>query len=170
MTYIFNTETEEMFDVENPGIEYVESGGTFPDPEIHWRAPWREATQAEIDACELVGAKVTKMTEMKDAYQDFVALGFVYDNSTFCLTDDGISNVTWKDMLDLGDPDRLKFCTLSGEPHTFSSALAFTIFKKALIGENERIMFKKYNPYKAQINACETIAEVEAITIDFSAD
>jgi|GEM_PF-5015239 len=129
---------------------------------------WREATQAEIDAVELEQAKSAKLAEMKTACQAFIAAGFKYEDNTFCLRPDGLSNVSWKFLLPLDAPNRFKFCTVDNEPHDFETDGAFRTFADALMEENDRIMFEKYNPYKAQINACQTVAEVEAITIDFA--
>jgi hypothetical protein len=136
----------------------------FAKPQTGWSA----ATQEEIDAYLLSGAKVDKINQLKLDLSDFCEAGYVYLTWSFCLSDESTNNITLKDLAPAGMPDRYKYFDMSNTQRDFTDASGFTAFKDAIFTEKDRIMVK-YNNYKSQINACSTVAEVDAITISFSA-
>jgi len=143
----------------------------FANYQVGWSPADAEGTpvsQAKIDAYLLAQAKLDKINDMKDAYQAFIAGGFVYDTNTFDLSDAGLYNLNFKKDCALDAPNRFKFCDTSNAPVDFTDEAGIDALIQSIMAEKDRIMFSKYNPYKVSINACSTVAEVEAITIDFS--
>lgn len=81
-------------------------------------------------------------------------------------------NITAKCKLDSGAPDRYKFYAKgddSGFRHQidFNNVTDWEDFVEAIALEEDRVM-RKYNDYRTQIAECQTVAAVEAITIDFT--
>jgi hypothetical protein len=82
-------------------------------------------------------------------------------------------NITAKCALDAGVTDRYKFYTARddcGFRHqiNFNDPDNWNAFAEAMRVEEDRVM-RKYCDYQSQIAACANVAEVEAVSIDFSA-
>jgi len=113
-------------------------------------------------------AKTAKLNELVSVLSVFETTGFTYEENVFCLRQDAAFNVMMVDACNSSIPDRYCFCTVAGVSHDFGDEEAFLVFKKALLGERNRIV-RKYIAYKVKINACSTVAEIDDITINFSA-
>ena len=69
--------------------------------------------------------------------------------------------------IDFSANNRYKFYDIDNVQVVFLTTCGFDNFKESIFQEKDRIMVK-YNDYKAQITACTTIAQIDAITINFS--
>jgi len=167
--YIFNTETEKILynEAGNWGPIYVESGGEWGSDPV-FRSPWRAATQVEIDAELLTEAKDAKLGELANDFTAYECGGYDYGGNIYCLKQVGIDNiVTVVDGLDAADPNAYTFRDIDSVPHDFETQEGWNAFKQAMQTERNRIMVY-YIAKKVEINACSTVAEVEAVVIDFS--
>jgi len=144
--------------------DITEAIGIFNRPQ----EGWTELTQEELDAYLLEEAKKAKVEELDLDFSAFECGGHVYDGNTYCLKKDGIDNiVTVVNGLDPADPNAYTFRDINGVAHDFETQEAWDAFKLDMITERNRVMVY-YIAKKTEINACQTIAEVEAIVIDFS--
>jgi len=128
--------------------------------------------QAEIDIFLLKIAKNQKLPDLKNDLNDFLMTGYIYDGHTFLLNDKTTENIRLKFRCSAANPDRYKFYDFTEDPKdavlvNFTDLAGFTTFSEAVQDEKDRVMVK-YNAYKVQIAACVTVAEVNAIVIDFS--
>lgn len=92
---------------------------------------------------------------------------------TFRLTSDVITNIDAKCRLAPDAPDRYKFYDKSDETGyrdqiDFGDLAGWDAFVSSILTEEDRVM-RKYNVYRQQIAECATVAEVDAIVIDFNA-
>lgn len=160
--YIHNSETSvtlyNEFGIWGP--VFADSGGFI--------YPWAEATQEEIDAFLLVQSKSEKIEELKDALSNFEQIGFVYENNLYCLKESGINNVvSVVSELSPANPNAYTFRDINGDVHDFETSEAWNAFKLAIVTERNRIMVY-YIGKKVEIEACNTVAQVESVIIDFS--
>lgn len=153
--YLRNTSTEEL-------IKNVNLGRWFKPP------LWVDATQSEIDAYLLIGAKAAKLIESDNDLATFRALGFVYTGWTFSLGAMSAMYAKNKNDLGSGGVNKYKFYDVGGIQRDFTDAPGFQGFSDGICDEDERLM-ELFNNYIGQIAACTTVAEVDAITIDYSA-
>ena len=135
----------------------------FNNPQVGWSA----ASQEEIDAYLLSQAVNNKIDVLIFDFNAFLDVGFLYNEDTFLLTDCGVNNILLKSGCPSGMPDRYKYFDIDNVQIDFVNNDGFTAFKDAIFSEKDRIM-TKYNDYKKEIDDCLTVAEVDAITIDFS--
>lgn len=152
--YLRNTETELLIENENLGKSFV--------PPL-----WVDATQEEVDAYLLEQAKFKKIGELNVSLGEYLNAGYNYDGNSFQLTDQTIENIQMKNSCPSGMSDRYKFCDMDHILVDFGDASVFVAFLEALFAEKDRVMVKD-NAYKVAIAACETVAAVDAIVIDFS--
>ena len=154
--YRYNTETAQIV------LQDGALGAAF------FKSPWRDATSAEADAYLLQEAKITKTRELNRLFTAFECGGHVYDGNTYCLTQAGMDNIQIVNNLDPSDPNAYTFRTVDGIVHDFENQTAWDAFKLNMMTERNRIMVYRIAK-KSEIEACSTIAEVEAVVIDFSA-
>jgi len=135
---------------------------------------WQDATQAQIDAWTLADAKNKKVADLKSARDAWIGAGFDYGGDLFQVDFQTLGDIVSKNLIPVDDPDRYKFYDNPPEASQiprkqidFVDAAGWSAFVLALSVEYDRIM-KKYNAYREQIDQCSTVAEVEAIIIDFS--
>jgi hypothetical protein len=138
--------------------------GEFNCPQQGWSTP----TQEEIDAYLLENAKTDKTAELKEVLDAFSDAGFLYSGNTFDLSQDGALNLGIKKRLSGSAPNKFKFFDISHVKIDFTDQAGFDAFTEALSDERDRIMVK-YNDYRKQIDDCTTVAQVDAIVIDFAA-
>ncbi len=142
--------------------------GEFVRDQIGWSTP----TQQEIDDYLLEKAKESKIVELKNKLEVFRNAGFVYNTWTFDLSENSARYVAAKQAYALGGGSKYKFWdkgtteTARVERH-FIDTSGFGVFTSAINEEEERLM-KLYNSYRADITAAATIAEVDAIIINYS--
>lgn len=91
----------------------------------------------------------------------------------FKITDCAILNIDAHKLLSDADPNKHKFfdsCNSTSPRHEidFGDAAGWNAFAETITTEQNRVM-RKYNQYRIDISLCKTVAQVEAITIDFSA-
>lgn len=94
-------------------------------------------------------------------------------NPTFKTDQCCMINLSVQDGVDEAEENKYKYfdCPDSNDVRreiNFDDATNWLAFTKAIRKEEDRIM-KKYNNYRSEIAKCSTAAEVEAISIDFSA-
>lgn len=166
--YIHNTETEITLYEENGewGARYVDSTGSFPGVDT-FKAPWREATQEEIDAYLLEQAQKAKTAELIEKFGDCEQVGFEYQGNTFCGKQDGVVNVDIVDGLPAGDPNEFTFRDIGGVVVDFETQEAWDLFKEEMHKRRNNVMVY-YVEKKTEIADAATVAEVEAIVIDFT--
>ena len=128
---------------------------------------WIEASQAEIDAETLKDDKLAKIRTLKENLETFQNFGKAIGGGVFRITSGVVENVKTKDGCSASIPDRYKFFDKYYDSIDFADAAGFMTFRETLFAEMDRIM-RKYCDYLSQINACLTVAGVDAITIDFS--
>jgi len=142
--------------------------GIFNNPQPGWTA----LTTAEKDDYLLNGtngAKPNKVMELKIDLAAFRGLGFVYTSWTFNLSERSALYAKSKnDSEDTTGSDRYKYSDINYVQRDFTDNTGFNGFSQAMTDEEDRIMVL-YNNYRGQIAACTTIAQVDAITISFSA-
>lgn len=66
---------------------------------VYFSAPWRDATQEEIDAYLLVGAKVAKIDTLKTAKQSFCDAGLAYSGDDYPLSNESAQDIILKQNL-----------------------------------------------------------------------
>jgi len=91
----------------------------------------------------------------------------------FKMDDVTVLNIDSKCKLESTAVNRYKFyckCEVDGHRHqiNFGDSEKWSVFVKSFLSEQDRVM-RKYNDYRNQIAACATVAEVEAVVIDFNA-
>lgn len=128
---------------------------------------WIEATSEEIEIYLLAQAKIFKIQELKVSLDEYLAAGFAYNGNSFQLSDQTIENIQMKNSCPSGMSDRYKFCDMNHVLVNFVDASGFVAFLESVFAEKDRVMVKD-NAYKVEIAACETVAAVDAIVIDFS--
>ncbi len=153
-------------------LKKVTSGeiGAFANYQDGWLPANSEdapVPQEEIDIWLMGIAKKQKVSILKTALKLFQIAGFVYLTHTFSLFPDNVNNIKTVQDLSASNPDRYKFCDITHALRDFVDEAGYIVFKDAILDEYDRIM-KKYNAYRVQIDACLTIEEVDAITVDFS--
>lgn len=131
------------------------------------KAPWRLATQPEVDAYLLGLARDQKYLDLKSALYAFLNAGHLYQTKTYLLSDNNCSNISLTAALPGGTAGEFEFCDIDNELVDFVDSAGFTAFADSIRVEKDRVM-KKYNAYKVEIRGCATIADINAITIDFS--
>lgn len=85
----------------------------------------------------------------------------------FKTNDKTTENVILKDKLPPAAPERYIFSAKDNIPINFEDGPQWTAFVEVILQEKDRVM-RKYVNYGEQIDLCETVAEIEAITFDFS--
>ena len=152
-----------MYYFKNDETDFTATFGSNVCPE-----GWSTPTQEEIDAYLLQQAKNDKLATLRSDLYNFEMLGIVYNNWTFDLHMIGVENVEMVNEAPLSMEDRYKYFDKGKTQRDFSNESGFSAFKDAVVVERNRIMVK-LNGYEASIQAASTIAEINAITIDFSA-
>jgi len=113
-------------------------------------------------------AKANKVVELKDDLKTFRDLGFVDSGWTFNLSEQSANYVKAKNDATWTGDDRYKYSDTGYVQRDFTDNTGFDTFSQNITAEEDRIMVL-YNNYRASINACDTVAEVDAITISFTA-
>lgn len=129
---------------------------------------WREATQEEIDAYLLEKARAEKSAELKQKRGAFYRQGFSYVGKKFNFDGAAMENFTAKSGVDPASLIKYKFCDMDGAAHDFEDEPTLAAFFMAARTEHDRVMFKYNDNYKRQIAAASSLAELNAIIIDFS--
>ena len=132
------------------------------------RSGWSDSTEGEIDAYLLAEARTDKLKTLSADRVNFCMTGYVYGGNTFCISDESKVNITFKNTLPAGATDRYKYYDASDVQVNFADADGWNAFYDAISPEMDRIM-RYYCAKKKEINDAETVAAVDAITIDFTA-
>lgn len=90
----------------------------------------------------------------------------------FKIDEKGMVDITAECKASLTAPDRYKFYAKAGDtgnrPYIdFENLTHWDVFVKGITEERNRVM-KKYNNYQNQVTACATIAQVEAIVVNYA--
>lgn len=137
--------------------------GEYGVPQPGYSVP----TQEELDVYLLVGAKTGKLIALKESLNAFADAGYLYSANTYSLTVSGISNVILKNDLAAGAIDKYKYYNMSDVQIDFTDEAGWALFFNGITQERDRLM-RVFCAYIAQINACTTVAAVDAIVISFS--
>ena len=158
-------------------LENDETGvvSVFANYQLGWSPASPEdppVSQEKIDAYKLVVEKKARGLELQVKFYEWVAAGFLYAESRFDLSANGIENVRLKNALPLTTPNRFKYFALPDEQgievqHDFEDETGWDGFYEGIIVERDRIMVYK-NSKKTEINAASTPAAVAAVVINFS--
>lgn len=147
----------------------------------NYQVGWSPATagdppvsQVDIDAYDLEVAQDAKMTESESSLQAWRDMGFTYTGSlpgpaTFNLSENSARYADVKSSRRLGGVNKSKFYDMAVPrvQRDFVDDTGFDGFVDAINEEEERIV-EKENGYGEQIEEATTVAEVDAITINYA--